>query len=82
MVPFSPTLNPLVSTGWTTIPAGKATTVSSINVATKNYTIVDDLQERLEKLEQRVKELNDLLNKKESSELQTDLGFIVCDLEK
>ena len=51
---------------------------------TNNKRIIplEKLEKRVEELEQQVKELTDLLNNKEYSEPSTDLGFIVCDLEK
>lgn len=41
-----------------------------------------ELEKRIEELEQQVKKLTNLLIDKTDSEQNTDLGFIVCDLEK
>lgn len=57
---------------------------TTISTVTNHRRIIplEKLEKRVEELEQQVKELIDLLNNKEYSEPSTDLGFIVCDLEK
>ena len=57
-------------------------TISTKITDNKRIIPLEKLEKRVEELEQQVKELTDLLNNKEYSEPSTDLGFIVCDLEK
>lgn len=53
-----------------------------VNAAESTTTSSKELEKRIEELEQQVKKLTNLLIDKTDSEQNTDLGFIVCDLEK